>query len=135
MALIDWDDTYSVNVAEIDRQHKRLVAMINELHVAMRDRKTKDVLGQIISRLFLYTTTHFSTEEKYFDQFNYPEKTVHVKEHELFIQKINEFKQSFDEDRLMLSVAVIDFLKDWLLKHILGTDKKYSSFLNKKGVS
>jgi len=134
MALIEWDDTYSVNVAEIDRQHKRLAALINELNDAMRERKTKDVLGQIISRLSLYTETHFSTEEKFFDQFNYPETETHVKEHKDFIKKINEFKQSFDENRLMLSIDVLDFLKEWLVKHIQGSDKKYSLFFNRHGL-
>ena len=135
MDLIEWDDTLSVNVAEIDRQHKKLVAMINELHAAMRERRTKDVLGKIIDGMITYAETHFATEEKYFDQFNYPGTTTHKKEHKYFIKKVNEFKQSFDADRLMLSIDVIDFLKEWLVTHIQGSDKKYSSFFNKKGLN
>jgi len=33
-----------------------------------------------------------------------------------------------------MSVEVMEFLKDWLEKHILGTDRKYGPFLNDKGV-
>jgi hemerythrin len=29
MALINWDTSYSVNIAEIDRQHKKLVQIIS----------------------------------------------------------------------------------------------------------
>ncbi len=43
MALIDWDKSLSVNVEEIDQQHKKLIAMINELNEAMRNGKGKEV--------------------------------------------------------------------------------------------
>lgn len=72
MALIQWDDSFSVKVAEIDQQHKRLIVMINELHDAMKQGKGKDALGKIINGLISYTATHFDTEERYFDQFEYP---------------------------------------------------------------
>ena len=47
MALITWNDTLSVNVEEIDQQHRTLIAMINELNEAMKLGKGKDVLGKI----------------------------------------------------------------------------------------
>jgi hemerythrin len=59
MALITWNDSLSVKVAEIDEQHKKLIAMINELNDAMRLGKGKDVLGKIVNGLVTYTTTHF----------------------------------------------------------------------------
>jgi hemerythrin len=48
MSLIEWTDNLSVNIDEIDTQHKKLVGFINELHLAMKGRKAKDVLGKII---------------------------------------------------------------------------------------
>jgi len=134
MALIQWSSSYSVGVGEIDRQHQRLVEMINELNDAMRERKSKDVLGKITNGLINYAGTHFKTEEKYFDQFGYPEAASHKKEHLDFAKKVTDFKASFDSGKLGLSIEVIDFLSNWLKSHISGVDKKYGPFFNAKGL-
>ncbi len=51
MALIQWDGSFSVKVAEIDQQHQKLVSMINDLNDAMKQGKGKDVLGKIVNEL------------------------------------------------------------------------------------
>jgi len=134
MALLTWSDSYSVKVAEIDRQHQQLVKLINDLHSAMLERKAKDTLGKIIDQLAGYTVNHFATEEKYFAKFNYPETASHKKEHENFVAKVSDFKKGFDDGRILLSMDIMNFLKDWLVKHIQGTDQKYSDFFNKNGL-
>ena len=134
MALINWNDSFSVNVAEIDRQHQKLVSMINELNDAMRQGKGKAVLGKIVNGLISYTATHFKTEEKYFDQFGYPETDSHKKEHSAFVRKVTDFKDEFEEGKFGLSVEIMNFLSDWLQKHIKATDMKYSQFFNEKGL-
>ena len=134
MALIKWDDSLSVNVVEIDKQHQKLVGMINDLNDAMRERKGKDVLGKIITSLIDYTVSHFSTEEKYFDQFGYTETVSHKKKHSKFTQKVSAFKTKFDTEPMGLSIEVINFLSDWLQNHIMTIDKKYGPFFNEKGL-
>ena len=134
MALIEWEESMSVNVDEIDNQHQQLIDLINDLNDAMRERTAKEALGGIIENLTDYTVRHFSTEEKYFDKFGYPETAAHKKEHNGFIEKVAVFKEDFDRGKLMLSIEVIGFLKDWLVTHIKGADKKYGPFLNEKGL-
>lgn len=134
MALIQWNDGLSVGVVEIDKQHQRLVGMINELYDAMKEGKGKDALGSIINGLIGYAGTHFRTEEKYFDKFGYPDARDHKKEHLDFTKKVAEFKNGFDKGRVGLSVEVMTFLSDWLQNHIKGADKKYGPFFNEKGL-
>lgn len=136
MVLFVWDAAqYSVGVREIDAQHKVLVDMLNDLYEAMQSGKSNDVLGGIISKLVNYTKTHFATEERYFDQFGYPDTASHKKEHREFEQKVLAFKSDFDGGRTSMTVSITSFLKNWLLSHIQGIDKKYSSFFNSKGLS
>ena len=134
MAGIQWSDTLSVKIREIDSQHQRLVKLINDLDDAMRVGKGREVMGKIVSELAAYTRVHFSTEEKYFDKFGYPEAPEHKAEHEKFIAEVAKFKGDFDAGRIGLTIKVMDFLSNWLKKHIMGTDKKYSPFFNQKGL-
>ena len=134
MSLIKWSDSFSVNVVKIDQEHKKLVGMINELTDAMKEGHGKDVLGKILEGLISYTAFHFNTEEQYFKQVNYPDAVAHKKEHAAFVQKVTDFKKEFDAGRATVSVNVLQFLSKWLQNHIKVVDKKYSSFLNEKGI-
>jgi hemerythrin len=134
MALIKWKDSFSVNVAEIDAQHQTLVDMINSLFDAMQRGEGKKVLGDIVNGLIDYTATHFTVEENYFDQFGYSETASHKQEHADFVHKVSEFKSDFEQGKVLMSPAVINFLSDWLQNHIAGSDKQYAQFFNDKGL-
>jgi hemerythrin len=134
MALIQWSDSLSVQVAEMDRQHQKLIGLINDLNDAMSKGKGKEIVGKTIDGLLNYTRTHFTEEEKLFGQFNYPDADSQKKMHKKFIDKVVEFKQQLDSGKIGLSIAIIDFLSDWLKNHIQMEDKKYGPFLNQQGV-
>jgi hemerythrin len=134
MALINWREELSVNIAEIDLQHQKLIAIINELHDAMRDGRTNDILHQLIDELANYSETHFALEEKYFDELNYSSTALHKAEHQEFRKKISEFRSGFNSGKLFVSMEIIYFLKEWLVNHILVSDKHYSSFFIEKGL-
>lgn len=134
MAVFTWKEEYSVNIREIDDQHKVLVGMVNELHEAMAKGKGKEVLGKILARLIDYTAKHFAVEEKMMLQHEYPEYQDHKAKHDKMAGKVLALQKEYQQGKLQLSIEVSTFLQDWLNKHILGTDKKYSPFLNAKGV-
>lgn len=134
MALFVWNDSYSVKVKELDSQHKMLIDTLNELHEAMMNREAKEVIGGILKGLADYVGVHFSYEENLMQKHGYPSLDEHKKAHQAFVQKVVEFKKKFDGGHLMLSMEVMNFLKDWLKNHIKGTDQKYSEFFKQKGV-
>jgi len=135
MALINWSDSLNVNVQQIDREHKVLVDYINELNDAMKSGHGKEILKPIIINLYNYSKTHFATEEAIFDKTNYPDAEEHIRQHQLFIKKIYDFKQSFIDGKVGLSIDILNFLKDWLTKHIMSTDKKYVPHFNANGLN
>jgi hemerythrin len=135
MALFEWKDKYSVNVKEIDKQHKMLVETLNELHEAMLTRKSREILSGIITSLVDYTKFHFSYEERNMKRFNFHGYSSHKKEHDQFTEKVGDFQKKHADGHLMLSMEIMNFLKNWLKNHIIGTDKQYSSFFNDKGLT
>jgi hemerythrin len=133
MAFMEWDDSFSVNVAEIDDQHKKLIGMVNTFNDSIIDDK-KAAFGDLLSSLVDYAAYHFSTEEKYMDKFNYPGTEAHKSEHELFAAKALDVKKRFEDGTLVISLEVTEFLKNWIANHVLGTDKKYSQCFNDNGL-
>ncbi|MBF0565357.1 MAG: bacteriohemerythrin [Nitrospirae bacterium] len=135
MPLVTWTDNLSVHIKEIDTQHQKLVKLINDLFDAVTAKKGKDVLTKVLNELVDYTRYHFTAEEKLMATHNYPDLAKHKPEHEELTRKVLDFQKQFNEGKAMIDLLLMNFLKDWLVKHILGTDKKYSSYLNGKGVS
>ncbi len=134
MAFIEWNDSLSVGIASVDAQHKKLIALVNELYDAMKVGKGKDVLGRVLDGLLQYTVTHFQTEERYMQTTGYPDFPAHKKEHDELTQQALDLQKKYKEGAVTLSLQTSEFLKGWLTKHIQGTDKKYTAHLTSHGV-
>ena len=133
--LISWNEQYSVGIRKFDDDHKVIISLINQLHSAMLENKAKDAISKILSVLTSYSATHFEKEEMMLKQFGYPNIDAQKKEHSEFIKKIKDFETKYNQGRVLtVSIEIVSFLKEWLIKHILAADKEYSSFLISKGV-
>jgi methyl-accepting chemotaxis protein/hemerythrin len=132
--IMQWADDLSVNIREIDEQHLRLIDLINKLHAAMRSGKGKEATARVLDELKDYTVFHFSSEEALFEEHGYSGLVNHVAAHKAFVDKVLDFEQQILSGKSTVTMEVMNFLKDWLVKHIKGVDKKYSSFFNERGI-
>ncbi|HLJ45438.1 MAG TPA: bacteriohemerythrin [Bryobacteraceae bacterium] len=124
-----WDDSLSVRVRAIDRQHQKLIGLINELHDAMRVGNSKGKLQGILQELIKYTKSHFLAEEKLMEVHGYPDLARHKEQHKILTQHVMELEQKIRSGRAIVSMDVMKFLKDWLGNHILGHDQLYVPYL------
>jgi hemerythrin len=134
MSLITWNQSLSVNVKEFDSQHMSLVNMVNKLYDSLEMGKGKDILGKIINDLVNYTTTHFADEEHLMAACAYPERSAHKAEHDNLVNQVLELQKQFMTGQGIIALAVVLFLKEWLITHILGDDKKYGAYFRSRGM-
>lgn len=132
--LITWGPKYYIGLNTIDNQHKRLVELINETYRNFGSNKNKQKLKKVIIDLLDYTIYHFGEEEKYFKEFGYQEYGPHKAKHEEFISKMKKFKQDIESGDSTVSFEIIEYLKDWLINHILKNDVQYVPFLKEHGI-
>ena len=117
-----------------DDQHRQLVGMVNDLHEAMANGKGNQVVGPILAGLVEYTQTHFKDEEALLAKHAYPGLAIQKEEHRKLIQQVQATQEKLKAGKVMLSVEVMTFLKNWLVNHIKGEDARYGPFLNDRGV-
>lgn len=135
MALIEWSSELSVGIDSIDNQHQKLINMINALNDAMSTGEANEVLEKIFSGLAAYTQKHFAYEEQLFDKHGYAGTQEHKQQHKALIDQVVDLSEKFKSSGgSVISIEVMQFLKDWLTNHIMKTDKEYTDFLVEKGV-
>jgi len=129
-----WNDSYDTGIRIIDSQHKRLIAILNELFAAMEKGQGSAIMAKLLTDLNNYTVTHFSTEEELLKKSGYSDFAAHKKLHDDFAVKVHQMQKDCAEGRISMSLRLATFLKEWLSEHILGTDKLYVEHLKAKGV-
>lgn len=136
--MFQWEDRFSVNVKEIDVQHKKLFAIgekIYDLSVAKDEYDHYDELMAILDELKNYAEYHFGYEESLLAKNGYAGLENQHFEHMFFIKRLERIgKKDIDGHQNETIAEISAFLVDWISSHILGSDMKYKLFLNEKGI-
>lgn len=131
MPFAEWSDEFSVGVEEIDREHKRLLALVNDLHDAVQAGSAHEVLGKVMEELLFYVGYHFAHEEELFLRTNYPDFERHRLQHRALTITVKEIYEDFQlSDSEALPRQVLQFLKNWLYEHIMGPDQAFGVYYN-----
>ena len=122
----------SIGIDEIDEQHKVLIEILNDVYDTVNTGVKDDKrLKKIVDGLLRYVNFHFVTEEMKMIKVNYADYKTHKAQHDAFVEKAMEFQAAFREGSSQLPEMMMDFLKDWLINHIQGTDRKYVPYFNR----
>jgi len=130
MAFLEWQASFSVKVPELDLQHKRLVELINRLHDVLKAGGDPAGAQDVIEDLVTYVRHHFSAEERLMEAAGYAEAQEHTRKHRAMEAQVFAFQKQVAEGSVSAQLRLMNFLKDWLQKHILETDMRYSAHLS-----
>lgn len=128
MAHIAWQEQYNLGISIIDEHHHHLVDLLNILddNSDASPNQHREVVGVVLIKLLNYTKYHFSEEEKMMKEMQYEGFDLHREEHANFEKKVDYFIEQYRLGNSTLSVETLHFLNQWLLEHILITDRKFA---------
>ncbi len=129
-----WCDEFSIQVAEMDSHHKRLIEIANSIMEHLQGEADRDSLASALDALVEYAQYHFATEEKLMGLYDYPGAPVHCREHRQLFLQVTEYRERVRAGETTDKAGFLHFFKSWMVRHILNEDRKYGAFLNAKGV-
>jgi hemerythrin len=135
MIKIEWNENMLINVDSIDIQHKRLIDLTNTFYERVNEGYSREKMLELIQDLKDYMVYHFSTEELYLKQVKYAGFKRHKMEHDKFVETVLSFEERYKSGKLLLTVEIMNFIKDWVTNHIMGSDKKFSELLQRNGIN
>jgi len=133
MPFLEWNDTYNIGVKEIDNQHRGLFDLIDKLFNSRLYEPDGKYFFLTLNKFVEYAQLHFATEERYMQEAQYSKFAEHQREHELFIEQASKLVQDVEKKESDIEIKTLEFLKDWYLAHILGTDRDLEKPFKAKG--
>lgn len=130
--MFEWTQDFAIGMPYIDEQHKTLFRHAEELYAAMAAGQGRAVVGKTLDRLIEYTEGHFAAEERLMRMHAYPGLTVQVAEHQALAKKVKEFAADHEGGQVVITVQLLQFLRNWLETHIKQLDMKFGAFLQAK---
>ncbi|MDH5546977.1 MAG: bacteriohemerythrin [Gammaproteobacteria bacterium] len=132
MSYIEFDASLMVGNRLIDQEHEVLISYINLLQRALDNEASASLIEKVLSGLVEYTKTHFFLEEELMQAYGYPNYDAHKNAHEGFKKTANDLLTQFENGVDIDLNEVNEFLKEWLIGHILKLDVVLAEFLKGK---
>lgn len=135
MPLIQWNEQISVGNDQFDNDHKYLITLLNSLFDGINAGRGPQSLAYILEELLEYTETHFAREEAEMQRLGYPDYEDHKAQHDMLTGRVYDIQcQVAAGGTAALSKEAVEFLNNWLVGHIQGTDKGYMPFFAAHGL-
>lgn len=131
---LTFDDAFVTGIEEIDDQHRNLIELTNEASALFARGPTTKQLRQVVRELLGYAIYHFRTEESLMQRYGYGDSDVtgadtHVRAHRDFAAKVVAIQEALQNHEYVDFERLVDYLADWITRHIMGTDRKLAAFI------
>jgi NNP family nitrate/nitrite transporter-like MFS transporter len=130
--LLIWNEELSVGIEAIDRQHRQLMRLVNEVDEVVQEHGTFEQMAPVLNELIDFTKTHFSNEEKLLEENHCPHIEKHKKAHSHLLEELLDWKKKAEQIKVEDLGEHMIFLRVWFPGHILGVDKRDSTYLSRE---
>ncbi len=120
------NETHLLGIEKIDQQHIELVSKLNNLNVAVRNNEPCEVILRLFDDFAVQIRAHFKHEDALMKESGYSDNEAHRAEHHRLVGELEYLKGRFDSGGELLA---LQSLKEWLLGHVQGLDRKFADFL------
>ncbi len=132
--FVQWNRTLNIGIPKVDREHRHLVAILNAFHRVHQAGAGPDKVFTALNLLMRYADVHFRDEEALMEAGRYPRLAEHRREHEALTRKIFDLHARCRRGEAEVTDETMEFLKRWLLDHILGMDKEIERYFLCRGI-
>lgn len=133
MALIIWEDAFSVGVDALDNDHIIIASLINHIDEAKQHGSDERAIGRILKALIGQAVSHFAREEEMMAGVGFGELEPHRNEHNVLLQQLEELHSAYVATAdPAISREIMELLNFWLVRHILKVDMRYRAVLSEE---
>jgi len=132
MKLVEWSDEFSCGAASIDRDHRRLVDLVNDAYGRMMTGEGGQSALSLASELGTITARHFADEETLMKRIGYPQIAGHKRRHVELIARLEDLRRRYQAGEKAAGRELFTYLVDWLKNHTFKDDRAFVEYARKQ---
>ncbi len=123
-----------LGIRGIDAQHAWLVALVLELEWVLHHNPdaVPARFHDVVKQAGEYAEAHFKAEEQLFHEYHFAEEAAHIRAHQMFRKALQRILSEEGVSTRKEAAKLYRFLRQWLIHHIVGEDRKYADFLKRR---
>ena len=133
MRLVEWSDDLDCGVPEIDRDHRKMVDLLNDAYGRMMTGEGMSAALSLANTLSSLATRHFAEEEKLMGRLGFPQSDAHRAAHKELLSRFAALKQRFERGDQSAARELFEYFADWFKDHELNQDRAFIEFARKNG--
>jgi hemerythrin len=118
-----------LGIPEMDLQHEKFFKLLEELRVYLKLNEEDIFFSNLLEELEAYAVYHFKTEENIMRKNDYPAIESHISQHQLFKDKVYEFKHAMEYGNAIVRHQMLDFFQKWFVAHLCNVDHQLANYL------
>lgn len=130
MGPFEWDDKYSVDIPQMDAQHRQIIELLDDFRKCADSSERDLLIPAALETVNRYAQLHLRREELMLRTRGYPRLAEHAAEHSVYLEKVASFQAQLD--RRDIGFRITNFLTEWWRFHILNSDQKYARFFRRQ---
>jgi len=132
MSATHWSPNLSVGVEALDADHQGLIDLLNQLDAEVGRAAGYEAISQTLDELISHTEAHFRREEEIMAREEYPDAEHHAMVHQALTEEMGAFRKDFTAG-MEIGPEITEFIKRWLISHIMESDKHLGGYLLGRG--
>jgi len=124
MALLEWEDRFSVGDPAVDHEHRELIDLVNDAASAVAEQGGAERLDRAFGDLLRAVSAHFAHEERQMRQASYDQITQHKADHERLIDTLRDIMDAAPEAPERSAGHLVEVLGDWFTGHFSSHDAR-----------
>ena len=129
MVLIEWRDEFSVGVPDVDKEHRELIALINDLHAAMTSGDSDYTVMDFLGEIYAHVAAHFALEEKIMRERKYDHYVEHKADHEDLLDELRDIMDDYEENTYFSDDEFAGAVEKWFSEHFRSRDARLHKHL------
>lgn len=127
--LLKWKNKYSTEIELIDKQHKMIIILYNQLVEARNSNISQNMKNNFLNRMLDYVKYHLKFEEMWLKK--YYLKQYHRLKYKHFTMEKRVINLQYDTalDNFVLTPKDINHIKSWIKSHMLEFDEDFRLFV------